>query len=143
MLRDPSLIPLSRDHHNALALCVQIRRALNSAETEDPASLARYAISFFDGPMIRHFQQEEQVLFPVASGYEALRPLVDELLREHASIACIVDLLRSEPKPAHLSTFAEQVHDHVRKEERVLFEQAQSFLTREELDRIGDSLHRK
>ena len=30
MLRDPSLIQLSRQHHNALALCVRLERALRA-----------------------------------------------------------------------------------------------------------------
>ena len=137
MLRDPALIPLSRDHHHALALCVQIRRALQPSSPEDPASLARYAVSFFDGQMKRHFRQEEDVVFPIAQQHSALRPVVSELLSEHIEIAAIVDQLRVHVSAQALSAFAEKVTDHVRKEERVLFEQAQQILSRDELDRIG------
>jgi hypothetical protein len=34
MLRDPSLIPLSRQHHDGLALCVYIRRAYEQGREE-------------------------------------------------------------------------------------------------------------
>src|SRR5216684_1631062 len=34
MLRDPSLIQLSRQHHNALALCVRLERALQAASVD-------------------------------------------------------------------------------------------------------------
>ena len=137
MLRDPGLVPLSRDHHHALALCVQIRRALQPSPPEDPASVARYTVSFFDGQMQRHFHQEEAILFPVAEQYDDLRSLVSELLAEHIQITAIVDQLRAGADTQALAAFADKVSDHVRKEERTFFEQAQKVLSREELDRIG------
>ena len=66
MLRDPSLIPLSHQHHNGLALCVLTRRAL--AADPSPANidrLARRVIDRYELELVNHFEIEEQVLFPV------------------------------------------------------------------------------
>ena len=41
MLRDPSLIPLSHQHHNGLALCVLTRRSL--AADSSPGNIAKLA----------------------------------------------------------------------------------------------------
>ena len=55
MKRDPSLVPLSHDHHHAL---VQARRLREGAEPG--ASFLR----FFSEETIRHFCEEEERLFP-------------------------------------------------------------------------------
>ena len=46
MLRDPSLIPLSHQHHNGLALCVLTDRALAANST--PASVQQLAQRIID-----------------------------------------------------------------------------------------------
>jgi ribosomal protein S17E len=66
MLRDPSLIPLSQQHHNGLALCVMTRRSLaEDSSTANVARLARRAIDRYELELVNHFEMEEQVLFPV------------------------------------------------------------------------------
>ena len=47
MLRDPSLIPLSQQHHNGLALCVLTRRAL--VEDSSPENVAKQTRRVYDG----------------------------------------------------------------------------------------------
>ena len=87
--------------------------------------------------MRRHFRQEEEIVFPIAREHAELGPLVSELLTEHVQIAAIVDQLRTHVSTENLSAFADKVTDHVRKEERAFFEQAQQILSRDELERIG------
>ena len=68
MLRDPSLIPLSHQHHNGLALCVMTRRSLAAdSSAENIAKLARRAIDRYEVELVNHFEMEEQVLFPVCA----------------------------------------------------------------------------
>jgi hemerythrin-like domain-containing protein len=134
MKRDPSLIPLSHQHHNGLALCVLTDRSL-AADSSAPnvERIAGRVVDHFDVEMANHFDLEESVLFPLL---EAL-PLVVELRRDHCLIRQLVDNLRITPIEADLRSFAAAVRQHIRKEEGELFEHAQQVLPRETLDRIG------
>ena len=77
MLRDPSLIPLSHQHHNGLALCVLTRRSLAAdASPENIAKLVQRVVDRYELELINHFEIEEQVLFPAC----APMPLIDELV---------------------------------------------------------------
>ncbi|HYP09729.1 MAG TPA: hemerythrin domain-containing protein [Bryobacteraceae bacterium] len=139
MIRDPSLIPLSHDHQHALALCVQIRRELGDVMRPAIAvqRLRELVLSHFESEMRGHFACEETIVFPVLAAVDETRPLVSELLGEHRRIAELVDAIRIEPDARLLAAFAELLTQHVRKEERGLFEEMQRSLPREELDGIG------
>ena len=66
MLRHPGLVPLSRDHHHALALCVRTERAFGEdASAEAVAQAASGIVEKFDAEILDHFEFEERVLFPV------------------------------------------------------------------------------
>jgi iron-sulfur cluster repair protein YtfE (RIC family) len=141
MVRDRSLIPLSHTHHHALALCVQIRRGLSGGSAASAVlGLADSVVSHFQTEMREHFHCEETIVFPALSCIEDLRPVIAELLHEHRELAAMVEHLRSEPDVQRLEVFAEMLTQHVRKEERILFEQAQRLLSREDLDRIGSAV---
>src|SRR6266496_1598987 len=122
MLRDPSVIPLSHQHHNGLALCVLSRRSL--AADSSPGSVAKVArrvIDRYELELVNHFEIEEQVLFPAC----APLPLIDQLLQEHRAIEALVVELRTAPSAALLERFFELLSGHIRREERELFEQVQ------------------
>ena len=140
MLRDPSLIPLSRQHHNSLALCVLSRRSLAAdCSPESVAKVARRVIDRYELELVNHFEIEERVLFPLCGPL----PLIGELLREHRAIEALVAQLRAAPSAALLEQFCELLSGHIRKEERELFEQIQRTLPREVLDRMGAEIDRR
>ncbi|MFZ0318394.1 MAG: hemerythrin domain-containing protein [Candidatus Sulfotelmatobacter sp.] len=137
MLRNENLIPLSHQHQRALALCVRIDRA-----QPIPASdLLAWQVEIereFDQEIKFHFAAEEAVIFPEARQFAELIPLVDELISEH-------DLLRESFAQAStrcmsaemLLIFAQRLSAHIRKEERVLFEDMQQLMNSVELADIG------
>jgi hemerythrin-like domain-containing protein len=140
MLRDPSLIPLSHQHHNALALCVLIRRSLAAdGSAENRAKLAKRVVDRYEVELINHFEIEEQVLFPACG----TMPLVEELVREHRQIEALVERVRTEPSSELLEEFCALLSGHVRREESQLFEQIQRELPREVLDRAGVEIDRR
>jgi hemerythrin-like domain-containing protein len=140
MLRDSSLIPLSRQHHNGLALCVLSRRALrDDASQAGLAKVARGVIDRFDIELSNHFEIEEQVLFPVCGDL----PIVAELVREHRVMEGIVDELRTAPSEEALERLFVLLTAHIRREERELFEKIQNALTREVLDQAGVEIERR
>jgi hemerythrin-like domain-containing protein len=143
MLRDRSLVPLSRQHQHALALCVRINRAIEAGEGDVKAW--REEISQIFGQEIRaHFDVEERELFPAAARFPELQLLVRELIDEHASLRNqFARASQGDLDLADLRRFAEQLTAHVRKEERQLFEQMQSLMKPEELAAIGAHLEKE
>lgn len=140
MLRDPSLIPLSHQHHNGLALCVLTRRSLaGDASPENVAKLARRAIERFELEIVNHFEIEEQVLFPACGPL----PIVRELIAEHRALEALIAELRAAASAAVLERFCALLSAHIRREENELFEQVQRALPRDVLDRLGGEIDRR
>ena len=75
MLRDKNLVPLSRQHQHALALCVRVDRALQAGEVELEAWQAELQ-QIFESEIGVHFVAEEKDLFPAAANFAELRGLV-------------------------------------------------------------------
>jgi hemerythrin-like domain-containing protein len=140
MLRDPSLIPLSRQHHNGLALCVLSRRSL-AADSSAPgiARVAKRVIDRYELELVNHFEIEEQVLFPACGSMEIL----EELRVEHREMEGLIGRIRIEPSAALLEEFFELLTAHIRREERELFEQIQRTMPREVLDQAGIEIDRR
>jgi hemerythrin-like domain-containing protein len=140
MLRDPSLIPLSQQHHNGLALCVLARRSLaEDASPENVARQARRVIDRYELELMNHFEIEEQVLFPACGPM----PIIDDLVADHRAIEALVAQLRTALSAALLEQFCELLTRHIRREENELFEQIQRALPREVLDRAGGEIDRR
>jgi len=140
VLRDKNLVPLSRQHQHALALCVRINRAHLSS----PAELQSWQSEIhqhFDQEIRYHFDAEENHLFPPARQFPELRPLVDELLVEHALLRnYFARATRGELDSAGLRTFADTLSSHIRKEERQLFEGMQERMGADALAKIGANI---
>jgi hemerythrin-like domain-containing protein len=140
MLRDPSLIPLSRQHQHGLALCVTTERGLREdASAGNVAKLCGKAIDLYDLELTNHFEMEEQILFPAV----ARNPLVGDLLAQHRRLEAMIAALRAEPSSEQLLAFAALLRSHIRLEENELFEDIQKTLPRETLDSIGKQIDEK
>ncbi|MGA7382912.1 MAG: hemerythrin domain-containing protein [Terriglobales bacterium] len=140
MLRDKNLVPLSRQHQHALALCVRLDRAVQAGEIDLEAWQAEVA-EIFRQEIAIHFAAEEKELFPAAERFPELRPLVHELLEEHVVLRDLFNRarLRTLGKD-ELSSFASTLAQHIRKEERQLFEGMQKLMNAGELVALGAPL---
>lgn len=142
MLRDKSLVPLSRQHQHALALCVRIDRALQAGEVDLEAWQAEIQ-QIVEQEIAFHFAAEEKELFPRAEAFPEMRPLVAELKAEH-------EVLRGYFSKAgerrfnreDLRSLGGTLSQHIRKEERQLFEGLQGKLSAADLSAMGDALDR-
>jgi hemerythrin-like domain-containing protein len=142
MLRDPSLIPLSRQHHRALALCVRLQRALQAGAV-DPRVWQAEAQQLYADEVQFHFAAEEKVLFPAARQFSELAALVEELSVEHEQLRnYFVHAEDGKIDEGGLAIFAELLSSHIRKEERQLFEVMQQRLRPAELKSLGHELER-
>ncbi len=134
MLRDRSLIPLSHQHHNGLALCVMTRRSF--AADSSPGNLRKLAqriVDRYELELTNHFDIEEQVLFPACGPL----PIISELIQEHRQIAALVNRVQTAPSPELLEEFCALLTRHIRREENELFEEIQRTLPPGELERLG------
>jgi iron-sulfur cluster repair protein YtfE (RIC family) len=123
MKRHSSLVPLSHDHHDAL---VQARRLRGAGEGSDPSTVAWAFLRFFAKEMVRHFREEEELVFPTDLDFPAVRePLVQALLehvRFHALTKALRHALDSErPITSIMHELGELLVAHVGHEERCLF----------------------
>jgi hemerythrin-like domain-containing protein len=140
MLRDKNLVPLSRQHQHALALCVRLDRAIRAGEI-DPAPWQAEIAQIFQQEIAIHFAAEERELFPAAMKFPELHPVVQELVEEHAQLRDLFARAQSrELNRAELSSFAFTLAQHIRKEERQLFEGMQKVMGAAELATLGAAL---
>ena len=141
MLRDPSLHPLSHQHQHGLALSVIIRRTLDREESEKTRrELAAKVKAAWELELEGHFAVEEQTLFPAVKGRIEEPLLVDRLVAEHREMESMVREIVANPEAPRLRAFAKLLNDHIRSEERQLFEQVQGHLNAEELAALGRRL---
>jgi hemerythrin-like domain-containing protein len=126
MKRHAALQNLSREHHTALKLARQARFGCDAGLVEAIAQAARSIREAFPEKLEAHFQTEEADLLPALAEAGASQ-LVKRTLAEHAELR---DLNRrlAEPDSDTLARFATLLNDHVRFEERELFETAQRLL---------------
>lgn len=140
MLRDKNLIPLSRQHQHALALCVRLDRAMKAGEIDLEAWQAEIQQQF-ENEIEIHFAAEEKELFPAAVRFPELQSLVDDLLAEHVLLRdCFSGAAARSLDQRHLQDLGEKMAQHIRKEERQLFEGMQKVMSSEELASLGAAL---
>ncbi len=140
MLRHPSLIPLSRQHQHALALCVRLDRAIQAGEVDIEAWQAEIAQQF-ESEIAIHFAAEEKELFPAGGRFHELRKLVDELLAEHVVLRDYFARATARTLDQQsLANFGEKLAQHIRKEERQFFEGMQKVMSPQALARVGTAL---
>ena len=138
MKRDPSLVPLSRQHFHALVLCMRIHR-----KRARPRVLQREMLTLYADDVRFHFQAEEKFLFPAARRIAPVASLVRELREEHKKLRCAFAAARRRAlQGAELLRFAGLLESHIRKEERRLFEECQKQMPEKELGAIGARMQR-
>lgn len=140
MLRDKSLVPLSRQHQHALALCVRIDRASPIPESNLAAWQSEISEHFRTEIRI-HFAAEEEFVFPVARRFAELNALVADLLADYAWLRTRFTQAEAQSlSAAEITEFAQRLSEHIRKEERQLFERLQQLMSGDELALMGQKL---
>lgn len=130
MKRHPSLIPLSHDHQRGLALAVMIDRRSKPDE-----ELARKAQAMWRDELQPHFAIEERDVFPLAAGQEELTVQLVAEHRELERLALAVG--QGEDLRGELEAFGRRLSEHIRTEERRLFEAMQDTLDEQAIAEMG------
>lgn len=129
MKRHNSLIPLSQDHHHGLMLAQLIKRGAPEYKglPSDIEGKVKYAKESWENELRTHFSNEENILFPSVKGKNIeINELIDDLLTEHREIEKkITELEVNNESEEKLHDLGEKLENHIRKEERILFQQLQ------------------
>ena len=140
MKRHPALVPLSEEHHHELAHAGRLLRAAGAGPEERLAAASAYVDAFFT-ETVGHFRHEEEILFPLYLRHAGSTPVLERILREHMELHGLVRALRIEAAagniaPETLRTLGDLLHDHVRVEERELFEEIERIVPAAELEEV-------
>lgn len=131
--RHPSLIPLSKDHHFGLLLSWKIRQGIRLGVEEE--RMVAYVAYFCENHLLPHFHIEEQVVFPFLMPSDPLRM---EAEKQHEEIRLLLKSLHDDD--ADLSHIAMAVEQHIRFEERQLFQHMQESLDASSLQLLQDKI---
>jgi iron-sulfur cluster repair protein YtfE (RIC family) len=140
MKRHFALIPLSQDHHKALLLAQLIKN--NAPEYHglptDLIGKMNFAKEIYHTELEHHFKDEEEFVFPYLKGKDVkLDNLISEIMNEHIILKEKILSLNDNPNLLdQLDEIGNILGEHIRKEERTLFEKAQEILKDEELKSI-------
>ena len=124
MKRHPDLLQLSREHHGALKLARDARRAAASGDVREVAALAQRVAQVFPVEPDPHFRVEEQGIL-LLLGQAGQHALVARTLAEHAELRRLAQALAT-PDANSLLRFGDLLGAHVRFEKREVFEAAQA-----------------
>lgn len=144
MKRHPALYTLSHDHHQGLILAQQLKKGAPQYKGM-PSTLEgkkEYTISFYKSELVKHFQDEEEILFPAVKNKNAeVDKLILEIISEHRNMESLVsELGKTKNLDDVLDELGKLLESHIRKEERELFVEIEKVLSDEELKIISDSI---
>ncbi len=129
--RHKSLAPLSREHHSGLILAQLIKKGAPDYKNlpKTTSEKVKYTIEFYKSELVEHFASEEEILYPaVKNKSKEIDELFIEIISEHKKIKQLVVQLESgENKSDILNELGVLLELHIRKEERILFEEIEKF----------------
>ena len=121
--RSEYLKELSRDHHDGLLFCWEIKQGLSKKiELE---RLRKYVDYFWINHLEEHFKEEEELLFKHLDD-----PLCDKAKEDHQLIQKQVELITNSivQQPQNYIDLIEMLNNHIRFEERELFSHLENIL---------------
>ncbi|BDQ04320.1 hemerythrin domain-containing protein [Ignavibacterium sp.] len=137
MKRHQAIAELSRDHQKGLMLAQLLKKNAppHKGLPTEPKGKMNYAIETFRNDLTQHFTDEEKILFPSAKGKsKECDALIDELVNEHKFFyEKILALENTSNLIDEMDLIGRKLEEHIRKEERILFNMIQELLTEDEL----------
>lgn len=130
--RHPALVAFSKDHHFGLLLVWKIRQGFSG--NVNPDLIRNYVVYFYNEDLQHHFKEEEDLLFSLLPTGSSTKKAIED----HTEIRQMIsELSKDSFLPDDLKKFADKLEEHIRFEERVLFNQYQSELSSDQLDELG------
>lgn len=127
--RHKALQPLSREHHHGLLLSWKIRAGFK--KNIAAKRMKSYTDWFFKNHLIPHFEMEEAEIFTIL---DADNELIKKALTDHRRLK---RLFTNETEiEKSLNRIEEELEQHIRFEERILFPEIQKKATEDQLKHI-------
>ncbi|HRI45589.1 MAG TPA: hemerythrin domain-containing protein [Ignavibacteriaceae bacterium] len=146
MKRHPALVFLSKDHHHGLIMAQMIKKDAPNYKglPHDTSGKINYVTQFYRDELKYHFDEEENILFSyLAKLNNHFETSINNLKLEHQEIEDTINSLEnSDQKEIVLNDLGVMLEQHIRFEERILFEKIQNTLSEEELDKLTNLLNR-
>ncbi|MDH7603825.1 MAG: hemerythrin domain-containing protein [Melioribacter sp.] len=144
MKRHKALIRLSREHHDGLILAQIIKKGAPHYKGM-PSNLVDkkdYTINFFQNYLIKHFNDEENILMKLLQGKDTfLDKLFEQMINEHVEIKLLIDKIKSEENyENYLDKLGYTLEKHIRMEERELFDRIQTVIDDKTLNALEEKL---
>jgi len=144
MKRHPALYTLSHDHHQGLILAQQLKKGAPQYKGM-PSTIEgkkEFTISFYNTGLIKHFKDEEEILFPMSSGKNAsIDKLIAEIVNEHRKLEALIEEIRTTAELERvMDELGHLLEKHIRKEERELFVMIEEALNENDLDLLSAKL---
>jgi len=142
--RHNALHILSHDHHQGLILAQLIKKDSPHYKKLPHTTEGKkdFTIRFYNYELIKHFEDEEKILFSFVKGKDNdIDKLIEEIITEHKKIRQLINQL--EPGEDVENTMDELGHileSHIRKEERNLFGKIQEVLSEDQLAALENQL---
>lgn len=124
--RNEYLKPLSRDHHHGLLVCWKIRTGLKKGI--DLQRIKAFTDWFFKTSLMPHFNEEEQFLFPLLGNEHEM---IKKALSEHRRLTRLFE--NNSDLEKTLNQIEEELENHIRFEERVLFNEIQKVVSEQKI----------
>lgn len=127
MKRHDALVPLSHDHHHALAQARKLLKAASSDDLAEHISQAREFIDFYSKETVQHFREEEKLIFPLMLEYlEEIPTPLPRLLMDHVKVHSMVGRLQRQIDEGTIDAtllrdIGELLRSHIRMEEQQIF----------------------
>lgn len=146
MKRHEALQDYSRDHHFLLLEAREIRWSLEGSEHgRPPRDVVRSFLQFWQHDGLIHLREEEEILIPryrthtsSTTADEHVTRILDEHAHLRANATALQERIEQEaPFEELLARIGRRVHDHVRFEERTVFQHIQRVLSEEQLTELA------
>jgi hemerythrin-like domain-containing protein len=124
----------------ALAVIIRRRFGIEKGERAWREEQVEKIQQAWNAELKGHFDVEEGLLFPEMEHYLGKIRLVEELLRDHASLHGLIELLEASSDYALLDGFGALLESHVHKEERQLFAEFEKKMPPEEARKLGTEI---
>lgn len=136
--RHNALIPLTHDHHHALAQARRLKDASGQSDTNVLRRRAEDFVNFYLGRARHHFHEEEELFFAPLVDHDEASPAIARAVADHLRFHAMVRTLRrqlttGELDRSDLGAIAELLETHVRFEEQDLFPMIEDGLSESEL----------
>jgi iron-sulfur cluster repair protein YtfE (RIC family) len=124
--RSEFLKPLSREHHHGLLFCWKIRAGIK--KNVEVSRIKKYSDWFYQNYLVSHFEVEEKYVFPILGNDNEL---IKKAVSEHRKMEQLFESATEFQKKMGL--IEEELKNHIRFEERILFDEIQKIATAEQL----------